>query len=172
MDETTGYVRHSLEKGTPWGLPSRYVWGSVARWIGIANASMETARLHAEASPQQQQLFWQMVDYTFGRNNWGVSFLFSEDLPNTVRNIYSPTYRLLGKFPTGALSEGPGGRKLHESLSRYFKIADDDPFHRFNTPAAVFFDNSSDFMCQEATITAQADLVLMLTLATLWEEER
>ena len=171
LDETTGYVRHSLEKGAPWGIPSRYVWGSVARWVGIANASMQTARLQGPSS-ERDALFWSMIDYTFGRNNWGVSFLFCEDLPNTVRNIYSPTYRLLGKFPTGALSEGPGGRKLHESLSRYFKIADDDPFHRFNTSAAVFFDSSSDFMCQEATITAQADLVLMLTLATLWEEER
>ncbi|HEY5553281.1 MAG TPA: glycoside hydrolase family 9 protein [Opitutaceae bacterium] len=171
LNETTGYVRHALEKGAPWGIPSRYVWGSLARWVGIANASMQTARLHDDVSPQHQLLFWLMVDYTFGRNNWGVSFLFCEDLPNTVRNIYSPTYRLLEKFPTGALSEGPGGRKLHESLSRYFKITDDDPFHRFNTPAAVFFDSSSDFMCQEATITAQADLVLMLTLATLWEED-
>jgi endoglucanase len=168
--ETTGYVHHSLERGAPWGIPSRYVWGSVARWVGIANASMQTARLHGP-SPERSSLFWDMVDYTFGRNNWGVSFLFCEDLPNTVRNIYSPTYRLLKKFPTGALSEGPGGRKLHDSFAHYFKIPADDPFHRFNTPAAVFFDSSTDFMCQEATITAQADLVLMLTLATIWEEE-
>lgn len=172
IDETSGYVRHSLERGAPWGAPSRYVWGSLARWVGIANASMQTARLHAAPSPQRQLLFWEIVDYTFGRNNWGVSFFFSEDLPNTVRNIYSPTYRLLGEFPTGALSAGPGGREQHRSLSRFFRIADDDPFHRFNTPAAVFFDNSTDFMCQEATITAQADFVLMLALATLWEEER
>jgi len=172
IDETTGYVRHSLEKGAPWGIPSRYVWGSLARWVGIANASMETSRLYAKASPQRQKLFWDIADYTFGRNNWGVSFLFCDDLPNTVRNIYSPTYKLLGAFPTGALSEGPGGRRQHESFAHYFRIPDDDPFHRFNTPAGVFFDSSTDFMCQEATITAQADLVLMLTLATLWEEER
>jgi hypothetical protein len=172
IDETNGYVRHSLERGAPWGIPSRYVWGSLARWVGIANATLQTARLHDTSSSQREELFWNVVDYTFGRNNWGVSFLFCEDLPNSVRNISSPVYRLLGKFPTGALSEGPGGRRTHASLSKYFKIADDDPFHRFNTQAAVFFDNSSDFMCQEATITAQADLVLMLTLANLWEEER
>ena len=114
-------------------------------------------------------LFASILDYTFGRNNWGVSFLFSEQLPNTLRNLYSPAYRLLGEFPTGALSEGPGNRATHESLRRYFRIADDDAFHRFNTPAAVFFDNETDFMCQEATIGGQADLVLMLTLASLEE---
>jgi len=168
MEETAGYVQHAREKGAPWDIPSRYVWGSLARWVGIANAVRQASLMHGP-SPDRDALFWSIIDYTFGRNNWGVSFLFSERLPNTVRNIYSPTYRLLGVFPTGALSEGPGGRATHERMSKYFTIAADDPFHRFNTPAAVFFDNSTDFMCQEATITAQADLVLMLTLATMWE---
>lgn len=168
LDETAGYVRHTRERGAPWGLPSRYVWGSLARWVGIANAARQTARMHGP-SVERDALFWGIVDYTFGRNNWGVSFLFAEELPNTLRNLYSPAYKLLKEFPTGALSEGPGGRAQHESLRKYFKISPDDPFHRFNTRAGVFFDNDTDFMCQEATITAQADLVLMLTLASLPE---
>jgi hypothetical protein len=89
-----------------------------------------------------------------------------------VRHLYSPVYRLLRQFPTGALSEGPGARAWHDELSKWFEIAPDDPFHRFNTPAGVFFDNPTDFMCQEATITAQADAVLLLTLASLPEEKR
>jgi len=171
LAEMAGYVKHARERGAPWGLPSRYVWGSLARWVGIANAVRETARLHGPL-PEQDALYWDIVDYTFGRNNWGVSFLFDEQLPNTVRHLYSPVYKLLKQFPTGALSEGPGGRKLHESLSHYFKIPADDPFRRFNTPAGVFFDNDTDFMCQEATITAQADAVLFLVLASLQEEKR
>ena len=170
LDETAGYVRHARERGAPWGIPSRYVWGSLARWVGIANAARQTARLHGP-SPERDALYWGIVDYTFGRNNWGVSFLFDEQLPNTLRHLYSPVYKLLKRFPTGALSEGPGGRRLHDSLSHYFKIPADDPFHRFNTPAGVFFDNDTDFMCQEATITAQADLVLLLTLASLPEDQ-
>jgi hypothetical protein len=171
LDETAGYVNHARERGAPWGIPSRYVWGSLARWVGIANATRQTARLHGP-SAEKDALFWGVVDYVFGRNNWGVSFLFSEDLPNTLKHLYSPAYKLLKQFPTGALSEGPGNRRLHDSLRKYFKIPADDPFHRFNTPAAVFFDNDTDFMCQEATITAQADLVLLLTLASLPEKER
>ena len=107
-----------------------------------------------------------MLDYVFGRNNWGVSFLFSERLPNTVRNIYSPAYGFLGIFPTGALSEGPGNARSHRESMTYFEIAEDDPFHRFNTSEGVFFDNSTDFMCQESTITGQADIILLLTLAS------
>ncbi|MDQ5978157.1 MAG: endoglucanase [Verrucomicrobiota bacterium] len=170
-DEMAGYVRYARERGAPWGLPSRYVWGSLARWVGIANAVRETARTHGPAA-EQDALYWGIVDYTFGRNNWGVSFLFDEQLPNTVRHLYSPVFKLLKQFPTGALSEGPGGRRLHDELSKWFKISPDDPFHRFNTPAGVFFDNDTDFMCQEATITAQADAVLFLVLASLPEEKR
>jgi endoglucanase len=147
------------------------VWGSLARWVGIANASRQTSRLHGPLT-ENDALFWGIADYLFGRNNWGVSFLFNEEFPNTLRNLYSPAYKLLKKFPTGALSEGPGDRRLHDSLRKYFTIPADDPFHRFNTSAAVFFDNDSDFMCQEATITAQADLVLLLTLASLPEGRR
>lgn len=169
--ELDGYVRHAREHGAPWGLPSRYVWGSLARWVGIANACRVGNRVLGP-SPARDALFWSVVDYTFGRNNWGVSFLFDEQLPNTVRHLYSPVYKLLQEFPTGALSEGPGGRKLHDELSKWFKIPPDDPLHRFNTPAGVFFDNDTDFMCQEATITAQADAVLLLTLASLPEEQR
>lgn len=165
-DELAGYVQHARERGAPWGLPSRYVWGSLARWVGIANAARASGRVLG-AAPERDALYWGIADYTFGRNNWGVSFLFSEDLPNTLRHLYSPAYKLLKAFPTGALSEGPGGRKLHDELSHWFKIPADDPFHRFNTSAGVFFDNDTDFMCQEATITAQADLVLLLTLASL-----
>ncbi|HWA28957.1 MAG TPA: glycoside hydrolase family 9 protein, partial [Lacunisphaera sp.] len=102
LDETAGYVRHARERGAPWGIPSRYVWGSLARWVGIANATRQTARLHGP-SPERDALFWGIVDYTFGRNNWGVSFLFAEELPNTLRHLYSPAYKLMKEFPTGAL---------------------------------------------------------------------
>ena len=116
-------------------------------------------------------MFRDVLDYAFGRNNWGVSFLFTESLPNTLRHLYSPAYELLKAFPTGAFSEGPGNRSTHESLTQYFSIPADDPFRRFNTPTAVFYDNSTDFMCQEATITGQADAILLFTLALLLEEK-
>lgn len=165
-EETGGYVRHAAERGQPWGLPTPYVWGSLHRWTEAAIAARLTA---IEMGPcrDRDALFDDVVDYLFGRNNWGVSFLFTEQLPNSVRHIYSPAYRLLGLFPTGALSEGPGDRAGHDGLNAYFEIPPDDPFHYFNTQAGVFFDSSSDFMCQESTINGQADAVLLLTLAVL-----
>lgn len=166
LDETHRYAEHAQRAGQPWGIPGRYVWGSLHRWIGAANAARMTSR-ECGPQPELDRLFAGIVDYVFGRNNWGVSFLFTPELPNTLRHLYSPAYKLLGAFPTGALSEGPGNRSTHDALARYFKISAEDPFHRFNTPAAVFFDNDTDFMCQEATIGGQADGVLLLTLAAL-----
>jgi hypothetical protein len=160
-DELAGYLQHAATQGAPWGLPGGYVWGSLPRWIGMANA----VRL-ADNSPEARALFWAVTDYTFGRNNWDVSFLFDESLPNTLRHLYSPTYKLLRKFPAGALSEGPAPRARHDAMAKYFTIPADDSFHRFNTPAAVFFDNDTDFVCQEATITAQADILILLALAS------
>ncbi|MEJ1972537.1 MAG: glycoside hydrolase family 9 protein [Lacunisphaera sp.] len=159
-DELAGYLQHAATQGAPWGVPGRYSWGSLPCWIGMANA----VRLGGD-SPEARALFWNMTDYVFGRNNWGASFLFDEGLRNTLLHLYSPTYKLLHKFPTGALSEGPGDRATHDSLAKYFSVPADDSFRRFNTPAGVFCDDDTDFMCQEATIFGQAEILVMLALA-------
>ncbi|HLP07343.1 MAG TPA: glycoside hydrolase family 9 protein [Opitutaceae bacterium] len=166
LAETSRYARHAATAGRPWSVPGRYVWGSLHRWVGAANAARLASPL-AGAAADHDAFFLAMLDYTFGRNNWGVSFVFAEGLPGGVRHIYSPAYRLLRLFPTGALSEGPGDRATHEVMARLFAATPPDPLARFDTAAAVFRDNGDDFMCQESTIGGQADLVLLLTLASL-----
>lgn len=173
QEETARYVAHARQDGQPWMIPSRLVWGSLHRWIGAAHAAQRASRL-GQRDPGANALFDAMVDYTFGRNPWGVSFLFTRDLPNTVRHLYSPLYHLLDRFPTGALSEGPGNRATHERLQRYFeegRAAHKLPWRpelaRFNTAQAVFSDDAADFMTQEATIGGQADVILLLALAEL-----
>lgn len=164
--ELNQYTMTASEQGQPWGLPSRYVWASMHRWAGAAHAAA-FAQVMGVKNPQYQTLFDDMLDYTFGRNNWGVSFLFSQQLPNSVQEIYSPLYHILDVFPTGAFSEGPGPRSTHESFIQWLDLPPNDPLERFNTDAAVFYDNKTHFMCQECTIAGQADIVLLLTLANL-----
>jgi endoglucanase len=165
--EVEGYRKRAAE-AAPWGIPGRYVWGSLHRWMGAANATAWPVP-GVVSSPAQTRVLQNTVDLLFGTNAWGVSFLFASDLPNTVRNLYGPLYSLLGRFPEGAISEGPGDRKTHASLERFFRTSPDDPLHRFNTRAAVFFDSSRDFMCQEATMGGQADALLLLALARYHE---
>jgi len=163
--EIDGYTRVAETQGMPWGIPSRYVWASLHRWVGAAHAA-GYAQASGQPSPQYQALFDDMLDYTFGRNNWGLCFLFTKQLPNSVQQIYSPMYHLLDEYPSGALSEGPGPRSTHDSFLEWIDMPENPPEERFNTKEAVFFDNRTHFMCQESTIGGQADIMLLLALAS------
>lgn len=164
-EEVNAYLAHAAGPGQPWGLPSRYVWGSLARWIGAANAA-RVATAQGVVGPEGDELFFGVLDYVFGRNNWGVSFLFDERLPNRLEQLYSPTSHLMGRYPVGALSAGPTSRRTHGPMERLFNEPDKGRLAAFDTEIAVFHDNRYDFVCHESTIGAQADIVLMLALAS------
>ncbi|MCL1863184.1 MAG: glycoside hydrolase family 9 protein [Defluviitaleaceae bacterium] len=144
-----------------WDLPGdNYHWGTLPLWLGMASLYLLTQRLTGDKS----QEFYGTLDYTFGRNNWGMAMIASDDLPHGVRNIYSYIRNVLGKLPTGALSAGPGKKSTHDSLNKFFKMTEGDPLEKFNTSAAVFYDNSYDFMIQETTIWGMGNIILMLAI--------
>ncbi|GBU25460.1 endoglucanase [Fibrobacteria bacterium R8-3-H12] len=153
--------RYELEN--IWNLPGDYIWGSLHRWIGMANAHFRAQRLQGKGLSLP---FLGVLDYVFGCNNWGIAMLASADLPYSIRNIYNGIYRLTKVFPTGALSEGPGDKATHLEMRKYFAIPKNNSFEKFNTEAGVFYDNADDFMIQESTIGGQGDLLLMLALAS------
>ncbi len=163
--EVGAYLEHAAGPGQPWGVPNRYMWGSMARWIGAANAA-RVATAEGLVGSEGDALFYGVLDYVFGRNNWGVSFLFDERLPNRLSELYSPTAYLMDRYPVGALSAGPTNRHTHEPMERFFNEPDDGRLAAFDTDIAVFHDNRYDFVCHESTIGAQADIVLMLALAS------
>lgn len=152
-----------------WNTPSSYVWAALHRWTGAANAARQVYEKSKDV--RHLNLFNDMLDYSMGKNNWGVGFLASPDLENSVQNIYSQIYDLLDVFPKGAYSEGPADRLTHESMEGYFSISPDDPMHEFNTTAAVFYDNKKDFVTQESTTIGQAEIILMLAMASAKDVE-
>ncbi|MCL2284268.1 MAG: glycoside hydrolase family 9 protein [Fibromonadales bacterium] len=148
------------EKDNAWNAPGDYTWGTLHRWIGMANA-------HSRAHKDLTAPFLGVLDYVFGRNNWGVAMVASHNLPNSIRNIYNGIYRLTGNFPLGALSEGPGDRAMHNDIKKYFEsFMAHTPLDKFSTAGAVFYDSADDFMIQEATIGGQGDFLLMLSIAS------
>ncbi len=158
-----GRYERSGERDNIWNLTGEYTWGSLHRWIGMANAYERARRLDGE---KLSVPFLGVLDYVFGRNNWGIAMIASADLPYSIRNIYNGIYRLTQAFPVGALSEGPGDVKMHVDMRKYFSVPANSPFEEFNTSAGVFYDNADDFMIQESTIGGQGDLLLMLALAS------
>jgi len=158
-----GRYERGSEIDNVWNLTGGYTWGSLHRWIGMANAYERAHRLDGK---KLSVPFLGVLDYVFGRNNWGIAMIASADLPYSISNIYNGIYRLTQAFPVGALSEGPGDKAMHIDMRQYFSVPADSPFEEFNTSAGVFYDNADDFMIQESTIGGQGDLLLMLALAS------
>jgi hypothetical protein len=161
LEETAGY-----EQDNVWNLPPiRYGWGVLPRWIGSANAHLMAQRLIGN---QELSIpFIGVLDYTFGCNNWGIAMIASQDLPYSIRNIYNSIYRVTGVFPAGALSEGPADKSLHDKMKNHFDIPANSPLDEFSPSACVFHDNANDFVIQESTVGGQADIILMLALASI-----
>ncbi len=146
-----------------WGVPHSFTWATLYSFFGVANGAIGyTNNTNDDA---YLQLAHNVVDYTFGMNNWGTAFIAHKEIPGSVKNIYAQVYKLQpDKFPSGAIAEGPGDTKTHDELNQYFKIPEDDPYKEFNTPLFVFYDNNSDFQCMETTITGLSDGLYLLTL--------
>lgn len=150
-----------------WNVPHEYTWGSLYSFFNVAT----NAKLYGELYDNDQfdYLADAVLDYTFGKNNWGVSFLASQQLSNSVRNIYSQTYKLLPDlFPTGAIAEGPGDLEGHLENKRWFSLsAESYASEAFNTQKVVFFDDNTDFQTMETTIAGLADGFFFLTCVSL-----
>lgn len=148
-----------------WDVPHEYTWGSLYSFFNVGI----NAKVHAINYEDSAFIYLAnaVLDYTFGRNNWGVSFVASEQLPNSVKNIYAQTYKLQPQlFPTGAIAEGPGDIEGHLENKRWFSISPTEYQNKapFNTQKVVFFDDNSDFQTMETTIGGLSDGFLFLTL--------
>jgi len=166
LEEVARYEPDNL-----WNSSSnRYNWGTLHNWIAMANIHLRTQR-DLQGVTELTAPFLGVLDYVFGRNNWGIAMLASPDLPYSIRNIYNGIYRLTKEknkdfFPVGAMSEGPTSKNTHDRMKHYFSVPVNSPFEKFNTAAVVFYDNDNDFVIQETTIIGQGDLLLMLALAS------
>jgi len=152
----------ALEKNNLWATPHPYTWASLYSMLGVANASLLSQKHQIE---NYQLIYESMLDYTLGRNPWGICFVASPSIPNSIRNVYSQVYKLQPKkYPIGAIAEGPGDRATHDNLKQYFKIPAQNPFEAFQTKDAVFYDLNTDFQCMETTIVGLADGIFFFSL--------
>ena len=161
-DELLGYRNYDRNQGNIWGIPMRPTWAPLpGAAIAAAYSGLSLmAELSSDAS-----LLWDNLDYYFGRNNWGVSFVALPELSRAAVNTYSQVYQLTGEYPLGAVSEGPGSRTTYEALKPFFKPHDSDEYFKaFNTPAQIFFDNPTNFQTMESTIVGQASAIYLLTI--------
>ncbi len=156
------------EDNNLWGVPHQYTWSTLYSYFGVANSAL---LMQQNQNTDYAPLAINVLDYTLGKNNWGIAMVASENIPNAVQNIYSQVYRIKTKlFPTGAIAEGPGDKATHDRLKKYFKQPEHNSFDEFNTSQAVFYDNEHDFQTMETTICGLADGLLFFTLIDLLEK--
>ena len=164
ISDIEGFENIALAPENIWKMPHEYTWGSLYSFFNVAYASL----LHDNLTQTNKfgYLAQEVVDYTFGKNNWGVSFIASQKLPNSVQNIYSQAYILQPNlFPTGGIAEGPGDTKSHLEMVKWFQLSDEaSQSEKFNTNMVVFFDDPTDFQTMETTIGGLSDGIFLLSL--------
>jgi hypothetical protein len=108
-----------------------------------------------------------VLNYSFGINNWGVSFTAVPSIKQSIRRFNLPTYKLQTRlFPEGAVAIGPCDREAHDEESKW--ILDDvrvNYCYPFNTEAVVFLDHDDDYMTMESRINGAAENIYLMTLA-------
>jgi endoglucanase len=161
------FQTYSRRRGNLWGVPMKYVWGGLYCYIGVGSSAIEYQMVTKD--PRYQSLGLNMIDYLFGCNNWGMFFIASKDIPQSIKHPNSTIYMLQSSrlFPEGAIAEGPGDIK--EFTKEYPMFGYDkraEPTDKFNTEQGVFYDNNKDYMCMETTIGGVADGIYMIAIAS------
>jgi hypothetical protein len=155
--------------GNLWRQPVDFTFGTVYSSMEAGAAAL--AYQLATSDKKFEKLGQGVIDYIFGLNNWGVSFVAAPSVPDAIRNIYSQIYLLQTRlYPEGAIAIGPCDIETHDGESKwcYFDPTS-QPCYRFNTSKAKFFDHSDDYMCMDATCYGAADGIYLLSLASkLW----
>ena len=147
-----------------WRLPMNYSAGMLYNMFIIGFSAANYTQIFDDKT--FAPLVINSLNYTFGLNNWGVSFMALRDVPS-VRYFNLPIYRLqMRLFPEGSTALGPLDRQTHFDQSRW--ILDDmrvNPMFPFNTPAVVFFDHMQDYMSTDSRIDGVASIIYLMTLA-------
>ncbi|WP_299247499.1 glycoside hydrolase family 9 protein [uncultured Cytophaga sp.] len=152
------------KQGNIWRVPHAYTWATLYSFMSVASSSMIYKNVIDDASPYDR-MSTDVYNYTLGQNNWGVSMIITDKIPGSVKNVFSHMHTLHPEISsTGAIAEGPGDKKTHDELMKYFNIPKNNSFESFNTNEVVFYDYNSDFQCMETTISGMADGIYFFTL--------
>jgi hypothetical protein len=152
---------------SPWGMTQadNLVWGSLYPVLGAALEAIWYEALTGDAS--YRDLAQDQLDYVFGRNPWGVSFLIGAgtNWPQEPHHRISRlSLRPLGLKLEGAWLGGPVAASVFNEQG--ISLANGDEYARFQSEQAVYHDDINDYVTNEASIPLNATgLLLMATLA-------
>ena len=165
-DELNDYANYAKRKCNIWGFPIEPTTTSLYLGMDIAIGAAKYREVTGDT--KYDNLILNTINYTFGVNNWGVSFVASPLLENSVNQFNMQIYKLQKHlFPEGAVALGPCDRPTHDAEAVW--ILDDvrvNYCYPYNTDKIVFLDHEDDYMTMDSWIVGAADNIYLLTLAT------
>ncbi len=165
-EDLDGFLNTSTSNGNIWKLPIEYTSDAIYSYEQICSAVIQYQMVTKDK--KFDRMTQSVVDYMFGCNNWGMSFVSLKTVPSSVRNLFSQIYRLQTRlFPEGSIVPGPVDKKTQDDDMWCCFDKTTEPMYPFNTEKVNFFDNSDDESCVSATIPGVADGIFLFSLLSL-----
>lgn len=186
--EINSFRRYSDRKGSGldsannvFGLPQQIVWSSLGNHLIAAPYAALGSLLDnngdaatAQTDPKSNMLY-NVLDYTLGRNNWGVSMVYSQSVKpeDRLEKYYNWIYTKLDLPTIGAVSQGPASKSDYESqeVNGMTPVSPEEKEKRdkFNTAGSVFYEYSKNWVNMEAMGYQQAAALYTWAVATKLE---
>jgi len=164
--DLTGFKANAARAGNIWRIPHDFTWGTLYSEMAVANAAALYNLQNNTADAQYNNMYWDVIDYTFGQNNWGQAMIAepAANLPSAITVSYSQYYKMQpALWPIGEVVQGPCDKDTHDGLGFGY------PANQFNPTAAltsgVFYHYNTDYATIETTIGGVSDAILMFALA-------
>jgi hypothetical protein len=129
-------------------------WGSTHTFLGAALQALLLRRISPES---YDSLIIQQLDYLFGNNPWGISFVYGFG-KNHVKRFHSQVAYFNGGYLPGAISAGPAPKSLLAAMD--IKRTPNE-LTKFNSDETQFFDDRLDYVTNEPTIATNATAVFV-----------
>lgn len=167
--DLTTFRNNSTRAGNVWRLPHEFTWGSLYSEIEVANGAALYNLQNNPADNQYNNMYWDVMDYTFGQNNWGMAMICepAANLPFAITTSYAQYYKLQpAKWPIGEIVQGPCDKGTHDGLGFGYPASWEDQFNpTANATAGVFMHRNTDYATIETAIDGVSDAILMFALA-------
>lgn len=140
-----------------YGESTSFSWGTTHTFLGAALHSILWKNLTSTSWFDSLAAF--QVDYIFGRNPWGVSFIYNFGTAFT-KNFHNQVAYFNGGYSPGAIAAGPAPQEL---LKNYIIKRENSKYAEFNSNDVKYYDDRMDYITNEPTIVTNATAILLFS---------
>ncbi len=163
-----------------WNHPHEYTWGSLYSQFGVANSALCYQLLNPEA--KYLNMAKDVIDYTFGLNNWGYCFIVNDKFEPSNKTSYAQIYReqedkfpipfgeiAAGPFSMGEFQDAQNDNDFDPPFTDYMENTlkiepTTDYYKNYNSSSIGYYEYKSIYFT-ETTICGLSDGILLLALA-------